>query len=68
MVIVAHTDDAEFMAAGTVALWARDGTEVTYVIVTNGDKGSDVPDITGEQLASIRQDEQRQAAAGLGVK
>src|SRR3989304_3504140 len=68
MVIVAHTDDAEFMAAGTVALWAREGTEVTYVVVTNGDKGSDDPGITGEQLAAIRQGEQRQAAAGLGVK
>lgn len=68
MVIVAHTDDAEFMAAGTVALWAREGTEVTYVIVTNGDKGSDDPGITPGQLAAIRQDEQRQAAAGLGVK
>ena len=68
MVIVAHTDDAEFMAAGTVALWAREGTEVTYVVVTNGDKGSDDPSITGEQLAAIRQAEQRQAAESLGVK
>jgi len=68
MVIVAHTDDAEFMAGGAVALWARDGTEVTYVIVTNGDKGSEDPLMTGEQLAAIRQTEQRQAAAVLGVK
>jgi LmbE family N-acetylglucosaminyl deacetylase len=68
MVIVAHTDDAEFMAAGAVALWARDGTEVTYVVVTNGDKGSDDPSVTGEQLAAIRQAEQRRAAGSLGVK
>jgi LmbE family N-acetylglucosaminyl deacetylase len=68
MVIVAHTDDAEFMAAGAVALWAREGTEVTYVIVTNGDKGSDDPDISREHLAVIRQAEQQEAAAILGVK
>ncbi|MEX0682385.1 MAG: PIG-L family deacetylase [Dehalococcoidia bacterium] len=41
MVVVAHPDDAEFMAAGTVAKWARAGSTVTYVIVTKGDKGSD---------------------------
>ena len=68
MVIVAHTDDAEFMVAGTVAVWAREGTDVTYVIVTNGDKGSDDPSMTGEQLSAIRQAEQREAAASLGVK
>lgn len=68
MVVVPHTDDAEFLAGGTVALWAREGTEVTYVIVTNGDKGSDDPDMTSGQLATLRQSEQRAAAAGLGVK
>src|SRR3989304_5046843 len=68
MVIVAHPDDAEFLVAGTAALWAADGTEVTYVIVTNGDKGSEDPSMTSEQLAALREDEQRRAAAGLGVK
>ena len=68
MVIVAHADDADFMAAGTAALWAREGTEVTYVIVTNGDKGSDDPEMTSERLAALRKDEQERAAAVLGVK
>lgn len=68
MVIVPHADDAEFMIAGTVALWAREGTEVTYVIVTNGDKGSDDPTMTSGQLAAVRREEQERAAAGLGVK
>jgi LmbE family N-acetylglucosaminyl deacetylase len=68
MVIVPHTDDAEFLAAGTVALWAREGTEVTYVIVTNGDKGSDDPNMTGERLVEVRKAEQQRAAASLGVK
>ena len=68
MVVVPHTDDAEFLVAGTVALWAREGTEVTCVIVTNGDKGSDDPGMTSEQLVVVREGEQRRAAASLGVK
>jgi LmbE family N-acetylglucosaminyl deacetylase len=67
MVIVAHPDDAEFLAGGTVALWAQNSTAVTYVIVTNGDKGSEDPNITSEELAVIREDEQRSAAKRLGV-
>src|SRR3989337_543779 len=68
MVIVAHPDDAEFLVAGTAALWAAGGPEVNYGIVTNGDKGSEDPSMTSEQLAALREDEQRRAAAGLGVK
>ncbi len=40
MVIVAHPDDAESWVGGTVAKLAREGETVSYVIVTNGDKGS----------------------------
>jgi LmbE family N-acetylglucosaminyl deacetylase len=55
MVVVAHPDDAEFMAAGTVAKWTRSGTVVTYVVVTKGDKGSDDPAMTPSQLAKVRE-------------
>lgn len=68
MVVMAHPDDPEFLAGGTVAKLAREGREITYVIVTNGNKGSDDPAITSELLAPIRQDEQRQAARVLGVE
>lgn len=68
MVVVAHPDDAEFMCAGTVATWTRAGAEVTYVVVTRGDKGSDDPEMTPGRLTRIREDEQRAAAAILGVK
>jgi LmbE family N-acetylglucosaminyl deacetylase len=67
MVVVAHPDDAEFMAAGTVAKWARVGASVTYVVVTTGDKGSEDPAMTPARLAEIREAEQRAAGAILGV-
>ena len=68
MVIVAHPDDAEFFCGGTVALWSSAGAEVSYLILTNGNKGSDDPEMTPEKLATIRQKEQRAAADVLGVK
>lgn len=68
MVIVAHPDDAEFMVAGTVARWARAGTEITYVVVTKGDKGSEDPEMTPSRLTAIREAEQREAGALLGVR
>ena len=40
MVVTAHPDDPEFLAGGTVARLVEEGREVTYVIVTNGNKGS----------------------------
>lgn len=67
MVVVAHPDDAEFMVAGTIAKWAKAGCVVTYVIITKGDKGSDDPTMTSERLAVIREAEQREAGAVLGV-
>lgn len=67
MVVVAHPDDAEFMAAGTVAKWTRGGSTVTYVVVTKGDKGSDDVEMTPSQLALIREKEQRAAGEILGV-
>ncbi len=68
MVVVAHPDDAEFLAAGTIARWARRGCEATYVVVTKGDKGSEDPEMTPSRLTHIREAEQRAAGAILGVK
>lgn len=68
MIIVAHPDDAEFMAAGTLARWARAGSRVVYLLVTSGDKGSSDPTITREALVLTRQEEQRAAARILGAK
>ena len=67
MVIAAHPDDIEFVVAGTAAKWARAGTVLEYVLATSGDAGSHVPGITREQVARIREEEQRAAAKTAGV-
>ena len=68
MVVTPHPDDAEIGCGGTIAGWIREGTEVVYVLSTNGDKGTESRDMTSEQLAEIREREQAAAAAALGVK
>jgi LmbE family N-acetylglucosaminyl deacetylase len=67
MVVTAHPDDSEFGAGGTIARLVANGAEVTYVIVTNGNKGSSDRTMTSERLATIREEEQRNAARTLGV-
>lgn len=67
LVIMAHPDDAEFGAAGTIARWVEMGTDVRYVIVTDGASGSADPAMTRERLAEIREREQRAACKELGV-
>ncbi len=68
MVITAHPDDSEFGAGGTVAKLVREGKQVTYCILTNGDKGSADRNMTPERLVKIREEEQRNAARVLGVE
>ncbi len=68
LLVAAHPDDAEFSSGGTVARWVRAGIEVIYVIATSGDKGTPDREMTGERLSNMREDEQRAAAARLGVK
>jgi LmbE family N-acetylglucosaminyl deacetylase len=68
MVVTAHPDDSEFAAGGTVAKMVKDGREVTYVIATNGNKGSGDRSMTPDRLAEIRDREQRAAARTLGVE
>jgi LmbE family N-acetylglucosaminyl deacetylase len=67
VVVTAHPDDSEFGAGGTIARLVQDGAEVTYVIATNGDKGSGDRTMTPERLTRIRAEEQRNAAKTLGV-
>jgi LmbE family N-acetylglucosaminyl deacetylase len=67
MGIFAHPDDPEFFCGATFARWAAEGAEITFVLATSGDKGSDDLEMTHERLIDIREEEERNAAAELGV-
>jgi len=66
-VVTAHPDDVDFGAAGSVATWSEQGIDVSYCIVTDGAAGSTDSSIDGGSLVLIREDEQRKAAAEVGV-
>jgi len=68
LVVVAHPDDADFGAAGTIASWTEAGIEVAYCICTDGDAGGFDPDVPRDQIGGIRQAEQRAAAKEVGVE
>ena len=68
MVIMAHPDDAEWTCAATVAKLCAEGWEVVFLLCTDGSKGSDDPAMTAENLARIREAEQRESARILGLK
>ena len=68
LVIMAHPDDAEFICGGTIARLAADGCDISYVLVTSGNRGSHEAGMTMERLAKIREEEQRHAADMLGVR
>ncbi|MBC7877084.1 MAG: PIG-L family deacetylase [Anaerolineales bacterium] len=71
MSIQAHPDDQDFSVAGTLAKWAKAGCEITSVLITSGDSGSN--DITRgtaykAELAALREGEQLAANEVLGIK
>jgi LmbE family N-acetylglucosaminyl deacetylase len=68
LVVTAHPDDVDFGAGGTVATLTGAGVEVGYCIVTDGDAGGSDRTISRTDLAALRRQEQRAAAAQLGVR
>jgi LmbE family N-acetylglucosaminyl deacetylase len=68
LVIVAHPDDVEYFCGGTLALWVEQGCEVSYVVTSSGDKGSNDPYAETSKIIEIREEEQRASANILGVK
>jgi LmbE family N-acetylglucosaminyl deacetylase len=66
--IVAHPDDLDFGAGGTMAHFARQGAEVYYLILTDGCNGTTDRTMTGDKLVKQRCTEQRNACDILGVK
>ena len=67
LAVFAHPDDVDFGSAGTVAGWVADGIEVAYLLITRGDAGG-FDDTPRDQMPLIRENEQRAAAAVVGVK
>lgn len=68
LVVVAHPDDVDFGAAGTIATWTDEGIAVTYCICTDGDAGGFDPTVDRGDIGGIRQTEQRAAAKEVGVE
>lgn len=67
MAIAAHADDVEFSCSGTMAKLADEGKELTYVILSAGEKGNK-KEIPEDEIVKVRKEEQRKAAEIIGVK
>ena len=69
LVVTPHPDDAEGGCGGTMAKWIKEsGSEFIVVMCTNGDKGTSDRELRPEELAVMREKEQREASSVLGVK
>ncbi len=65
LAIGAHPDDIEFGAGATLAKWSQGGTEIAFVIMTDGSKGTWDPEANTLNLAVLRQGEARKAAGTI---
>lgn len=66
LAVGAHPDDLEILCGGTLALYAQRGDRVTMVCAANGDCGS--AQHSREEIAAIRDQEARAAAALIGAE
>lgn len=68
LAVGAHPDDIDIGCSGTVAKFIKEGGEAYYLVLTDGSKGSEDPNISNKELTKIRQEEQQKAADIMGVK
>lgn len=69
LVVMAHPDDGEFSAGGTISRWAAEGCDVYYCLITDGQAGDQGDtEMTTERLTKIRQHEAQAAADAEGVQ
>jgi LmbE family N-acetylglucosaminyl deacetylase len=61
----AHPDDVEFLAAGTLAVLAASGHDITIATMTAGDCGSDI--FPPAEISAMRRAEAATAAAKIGA-
>lgn len=67
LMVMAHPDDVDFGAAGSVAVWTHAGVEVAYCIATDGEAGGSDRSLPRAEMAAIRRQEQLDAAKVVGV-
>ena len=63
----AHPDDDGYSSHGTLAMLQANGNEVYVLLLTTGNVGTKDPDMTRDQLAKIRRQEEVDALAELGI-
>ncbi len=67
LVILAHPDDPDFFCGAMIARWREQGHQVSYCLLTKGQRGTQDPQMDPEVTSAIRMREQTEAAAVLGV-
>ena len=67
LAVYAHPDDPDVSCGGSLARWARSGSDVHVVICTMGDKGTTDPAADPVELAGRRRQEAEAAGAVIGV-
>ncbi len=65
LAVVAHPDDLEFGAAAAIARWTSQGKHIVYTLATSGEAGID--GMSPQECAPLREQEQRNSAAVVGV-
>jgi len=67
LVVTPHPDDDTFTSGGTLAMLARSGNDISILIYTSDNAGSNDPRMTKERLAEIRRAEEEEACRILGI-
>lgn len=65
LALAPHPDDAEIFCGGALAKFASEGATIHIVVATDGRKGSFLEE--SDELAALRAEEMRRAAAALGA-
>ncbi len=65
LAVVAHPDDLEYGSASAIARWTAQGKDVGYLLLTRGEAGID--SMTPAETAILRENEERNSAAAVGV-
>ncbi len=68
LIILAHPDDPEFFCGATLAKWAREGHQISYCLLTHGEKGTNAEFSDSAHIKEIRKKEQNAAASIIGAQ